>query len=31
MFDGPAAYTPCRLEVLKDSSWGKHQGKLWLD
>lgn len=31
MFDGPSYYTPYKVEVLKDKSWGRQYGKILID
>ena len=32
MFDGPAWYTPYKVEVIKDKNWGKRlQGKIMIN
>lgn len=31
MFDGPSYFTPYKVEVLKDKSWGRQKGKILID
>ena len=31
MFEGPSYYTPYKVEVLKDKSWGRQYGKILID
>ena len=31
MFDGPSYYTPYKVEVLIDKSWGHQKGKILID
>lgn len=31
MFDGPSYYTPYKVTVLKDKSWGHQYGKILID
>ena len=31
MFDGPSYYTPYKVAVLEDKSWGHQKGKILID